>query len=343
MTWLPDYNGVKLGGRITDAGGNGVAGDPVILSFPGSGTDIDRTLTNEQGDFYFLLDPGEGEKDVVFTLPRADLRMNLEEPFWNGLRSKPDMPVLKPDAAGISYLKKRFAYLQLQKRFNIAVFAGIVSPAVKEENSRKFYSDPDVSIKASDYIKLDSLTEYFWELVPSARFVRKKDNYSIEVFNPLTTRPFEDPPGIFFDGVFYQDTRQIADMPVEDLSGIEVIENIYYYRDFTFGGIVDIHTLKGDFGDVKLQPEMVRVMFPLGSPREYRFISPDYSGPGHDTKIPDLRSLLFWNPEVIIPPGEESAKVEFYTGDVTGDFIISVTGITGDGEIVHTESGFGVR
>ena len=344
MQYLPDYLGVKLSGNITDVSGDPVAGKQVILSYPGPGTDVKDVITDSTGDFNFLLKPGEDDIDVVFTLPGTDLRMNLKESFWNGFRNPPSGASLLLDSAGVKFLKERYALIQLQRRFKQQDFKRIVENGATTKNgSWQFYTNSDELIKASDYIRLDSITEYFWELLPSARFSQKKGKFDIEVINPATTTTFEDPPGVFVDGVLYTDFQQIATMSVDALREIGVISHIYYYRDFTFGGIVDIHTKDNNFSDVALQPNMVRVRYPLGAKEEMTYTLPSFADAGKLTRVPDLRYLLYWNPEVDLPENGENATVSFTTSDIEGDYTISVIGITGDGKIIHSESGFTVK
>lgn len=64
------------------------------------------------------------------------------------------------------------------------------------------------------------------------------------------------------------------------------------------------------------------------------FYTPDYSLKLDSHKKPDLRSTLYWNPEVDL-----SARypIEFYTSDEKGTYLIHLEGITSDGKIVLEE------
>ncbi|VAW23004.1 hypothetical protein MNBD_BACTEROID01-2230 [hydrothermal vent metagenome] len=337
LAYLPDYNGVRLTGNITGASGKPIAGGQVVLSFPGQGTDVNSTKTDKNGDFHFLLKPNEGEKDVVFTLPRPNLKLKLEESFWNGFRKPPTKAVLMLGEDAAFYLKERYAHFQLQGKFKQKYFKVDKQSEGVNNGNWLFYAKPHKVIEIGEYITLDSITEYFWELIPSVKFVQRKGEYDISVINPLTFLPFEDAPGVFIDGVLYSDYDEIANIPVEEARQIAVIADTYYYRDFTFGGIVDIHTKKGDFSSVGILPCMVRVMYPLGAPPEVRYTAPDYSKIEPQTRIPDLRYLICWKPDVKLNDKGE-ATVEFYTSDVEGEFIVKVVALSNDGEILHCKN-----
>jgi hypothetical protein len=64
------------------------------------------------------------------------------------------------------------------------------------------------------------------------------------------------------------------------------------------------------------------------------FASPDYSsGEVKNSRIPDFRNTLYWNPSV--KPGKNGkTRIEFWTSDISSDYIINVQGITSDGNLI---------
>ncbi len=338
LTFLPDYKGIVLTGNISMSTGEALSGEPVILSYPGSGTDVNSTITDKNGNFNFLLQAGEGEKDIVFTLPSPNLKLRLEEPFWNYYQEKLTTDkALTLDKNALSFLKERYFHFQLQQKFKQQYFEKRIQPDLTDHTERLFYGTPTQVIELDKYIKLDSITEYFWELIPSVKFLKKRDGFDIQIINPATTFPFEEAPGVFVDGVLYNDFNEIAGIPVENLRQIAVIPFLYYYRDFSFGGIVDIHTKENNFNVVKLLPQMQRVLYPLGTASETIFKAPDYSNNKLQNRIPDLRYLLCWNPDVIVNANEDN-YIEFYTSDIEGEYEIKLVGISNDGSIQQSEN-----
>lgn len=59
-------------------------------------------------------------------------------------------------------------------------------------------------------------------------------------------------------------------------------------------------------------------------------------------RIPDFRNCLYWNPEVLIKPGN-NARLEFYTSDNKGEFEVVVNGLTTEGEILEKRYRFRVE
>jgi hypothetical protein len=192
-----------------------------------------------------------------------------------------------------------------------------------------------------DYILLDSLAEYFYELVPSVKFVQGRGHVEIRVTDPVSGFPYEEKPGIFVDGVLYPDVGEIAKIPVREIEKIAIIPEVYYYGDFSFGGIIDLHTRASDFNAVQLLPGMVRVLWPVASGPEWEFDIQEASPQKKPDRIPDFRHLICWEPDFIIGPSGANS-IRFYTGDLTGDFTIRVTGLSEEGRLFQSETKIGV-
>ena len=334
LNYLPDHNGILLSGKLSDLSGNALTGQTITLSLPGPGVEIKSSITNDQGNFHFLLDPASGDQDVVISLPGAGFKVELEDPFWNGFRRQPDNLVINLEPGSIEYLKEKFTHYQLQGRFG----RPIRNPSIKNHSdSAVFYSTPLQTIVMDSYVSLDSLREYFYELVPSVKFVQRRYGLEVSIVDPQTMTYIEEKPGIFLDGVLYDNFPAIFNIPVENIHRMSILPNTYYYKDLTFGGIIDIHTKKSDFNSVPLLPNMTRFRFPIADAGEWKFTSPDYAMENSLKRIPDFRYLLHWESDIQVDNSGE-ASVQFYTGDVPGDYVIRVMGMSRDGEPLQTES-----
>jgi len=334
--YLPDYKGITLSGRLVDSTGKAVAGVTVTASTPGRGTELKSSITDNAGVYNFLLKPEEGEKEIILTLPGTSLRSVLEESFWNGFRNPPNNVVFSPDKDAISYIKERYRNFQIQARFKNQFFTRNRQPEDPKDSS-VFYSEPYQLIEFKNYIYLDSLREYFYELVPSVKFSRKKGETDIAVFDPNTMDFLDEKPGVFVDGVLYDNYAEIAKLAVRDIDRIAIIAETYYYGIFTFGGIIDIHTKKSDFNCVSPSPDMIRFIYPMADRDEWKFSSPVYSIAGNSDRIPDFRYLLYWQPD-LRTSNSQDVSVKFYTGDLKGIYIIKVIGMSENGEMLEAEN-----
>ncbi len=63
--------------------------------------------------------------------------------------------------------------------------------------------------------------------------------------------------------------------------------------------------------------------------------------PNADTRIPDLRDNLYWDPDIDLASGE-SRTIKFFTGDAPGKYDVVVTGFLPDGTCFHQKWDFEV-
>ena len=56
-----------------------------------------------------------------------------------------------------------------------------------------------------------------------------------------------------------------------------------------------------------------------------QFYSPKYTSPGQENVFPDLRSTIYWNPDIITDKKGE-AEVSFYTSESKSSYLIVLQG-----------------
>ncbi|MEM9142259.1 MAG: hypothetical protein AAGA86_04680, partial [Bacteroidota bacterium] len=137
---------------------------------------------------------------------------------------------------------------------------------------------------------------------------------------------------------------------IQSLRGVEVmfIDVFKGPRAAVFGvrgscGVVAIYTQRG-LQHLAARPEPapgVASFTVTGFYKAREFYAPDYSVSRPEHNRPDYRTTLHWEPKIILD-GKEKASVDFYTGDIPGDYLIRVEGITEDGRPVLGLSRFTV-
>jgi hypothetical protein len=164
------------------------------------------------------------------------------------------------------------------------------------------------------------------------------------------TVPGADFTYILVDGmpVLYDNFRLVPDIPIEAVKSAEVIINApkanrYFLATFPeersiayappFSAILAIYTYsgKGLFGAFPEKTNLVLNASPEFSPKR-EFYSPAYDNSDDNTGIPDLRTLIHWEPS-IITDAKGNATVKFFNGDIAGRVLVICEGIsiTGDG------------
>ena len=154
-----------------------------------------------------------------------------------------------------------------------------------------------------------------------------------------------NPPSLSWRGgtpqVYVDEMPMTADMvssiPVTDIAFVKVFSPPFMGGSGGgTGGAIAIYTRKG--GDRQQEPgkglanNVVSGYTPIR-----QFYSPDYGTFSEENEKKDLRSTLYWNPSVIMTPGQNKVTLTFFNNDITNAFRVVIEGMTRDGRLTHIE------
>ncbi|HEY0899974.1 MAG TPA: TonB-dependent receptor plug domain-containing protein, partial [Sphingobacteriaceae bacterium] len=146
------------------------------------------------------------------------------------------------------------------------------------------------------------------------------------------------PMQLILDGT-YVTPDYLRLIPPRDVESVEVLKsasNTAIYGIRGGGGVLIITTKRGkqNLGYTSYAPG-IATFNPQGFYKIRDFYSPDYNDPKTNTKIPDLRTTIYWNPQIIT---DEAGKkqLEFFNADGTGDYKVIVEGVDTNGNIART-------
>lgn len=148
--------------------------------------------------------------------------------------------------------------------------------------------------------------------------------------NPPTLTWRGGAPGLYLDEM-PTTSDFISSIPVSDIAYIKVIRPPFMGAMGGANGAIAIYSRRG--GDIKSTGAGLANNIITGYTPIKQFFSPNYSSisPDHDKK--DLRTTLYWNPEVVTQPGSNKALITFYNNDVTEAFRVVVQGMSRDGRL----------
>jgi hypothetical protein len=133
------------------------------------------------------------------------------------------------------------------------------------------------------------------------------------------------------------DASQVKNIPMTDLAMLKVFSpGSAIGVGGGAGGTIAIYTKKGR--DKRVDPsikglEMARV---TGYSPVREFYSPDYLiNPEPETD--DIRTTLYWNPNILGGNGKTRFSIPFYNSDVTHQFRIILEGYNMEGKLMHVE------
>jgi hypothetical protein len=143
-------------------------------------------------------------------------------------------------------------------------------------------------------------------------------------------------PGLYMNEMPV-DANSLKNIPITDLAMVKVFSpGSAAGMDNAGGGVIAVYTKKGQ--DKKPDPsikglDMTRV---LGYSVIREFYSPDYLiNPEPESE--DVRTTLYWNPNLTVDKGKTSFTIPFYNSDVTHEFRIILEGLNEDGKLIHLE------
>ncbi len=143
-------------------------------------------------------------------------------------------------------------------------------------------------------------------------------------------------PGIVLNEM-QSDASSVKNIPVSDIAMVKVFSpGSAGGMSNSSGGVIAIYTKKG--ADRKPDPnikglDMVRI---LGFNVQREFYSPDYLI-NPEPESDDIRTTLYWNPNLKTERGNRRISIPFYNSDVTHRIRIILEGFNDDGKLIHLE------
>ncbi len=310
------------------------SGKYLFLSTPGKKAYFQYARTDSEGDFFFTLPVEEKIMDLV--IQPEDKAMNdnikIESSFSNVY---PELVITRDTTSRqiSSKVLKLGINFQVSKIYRSKETVEKTQPVYFIWADKNFYGKPDIKLVMDDYIKLPVMQEVFFELMPGVFLRKKKSEYEISIADPVENRIYDRPPLLLIDGVIINDPSIIANLDPERVEEIDAIKDRYFVGDYLFFGLVNVITRTGDFSNITLPDYAVRL--------PYRAVDPvkSFTAPGYETqttkqsRIPDLRNTLYWNPSVKTDTAG-NARIEVWTSDFTADYQIKIQGFTSDGKAV---------
>ncbi len=208
-------------------------------------------------------------------------------------------------------------------------------------DSVAFYGTADETYYLDDYTRFPIMEEVMREYVPGVLVRKRKNSFYFLVIDKMKKTVFRESSMILLDGVPIFDVNKIMAFDPLKVKKLEVINRTYYLGSLTFPGIVSYRTYDADLGGFTLNPEVMTLDYE-GLQQQREFYSPRYDQ-GKDLKrVPDQRSLLYWNPTVVTDK-MGNVHLEFFASDKSGVFRVELQGVASDGSAGHSTVSFTVK
>ena len=342
VTYFPETKELSLSGRIvTDKGKTPVTYARIHLAVLGNNPEYIGTPVDKTGRFRFFLPHHTGVQDLFITVETSKnlpVEILIDNNFSTDFIQLPEQPFILSSKQS-EVIREIMFNMQVEKIFKQSL---INTETIEKKDSVfiDFFGSPLITIKTKDWVKLPTLEEFFFELIPTVTLKKKKgkryftligDHSDLAVYKPL----------ILLDHVPVTDVETILSLSPETIDHIDIINTTYIRGYIHFGGIISIISCEGDMAGIDIPKNSRLFNFKTFEPQqEIEF--QDNSTNTNNERIPDFRNCLFWTPDIKMDRGEKNS-FDFYTSDNQGEYVVVIHGITANGEILEGQCNFFVK
>ncbi|WDF55546.1 carboxypeptidase-like regulatory domain-containing protein [Mucilaginibacter sp. KACC 22063] len=339
---------LTVSGTVHTSNKKPVVKGKVTLFTTAGGTFIIDTLTDDQGHFSF---PNLTFKDSIRFVIQArtekgkkDVDIDLDNTAQQAFTANPNAPDVEVNVDNkiLPYLKSNKEYYQEQIRSGTGNHNIVLKEVVireKKQNKAPNSANLNGAGNADQIITADmfenmgcpTLSQCLQGRLVGVIFQNGRA-YSTRSMSSSFRGPV--PMGIVLDGM-QVDADFLDNLNPHDISSIEVLKSGAYlaiYGSRAGGGLLVITTKRG--GEVTYQKYAPGVVTytPKGYYRARTFYSPQYDDPKVNTALADLRSTIYWNPNIVTDKDGKSTLTYFNAG-TKGIYKVIVEGIDADGHI----------
>ena len=336
---LAEVNGPLLRARLATAAGAPAAGVGTYLTIP-----------NRAGRFYYARTQADGvalfeplglagaQKIVVQADPKAGgpFELSLLSPYSTQF-APPRLASWSPTAALLPALAERHLQVQVQQAFTDAV-----PYRVPGQDSASVYGKVSEQYLLDAYTRFRVMEEVMREYVPGVLVRKRADGFHFINLNRPRQLIFQDDPLTLLDGVPIFRTNDIMAFDPLKVKRLNVVTGRYFQGTQAYDGVVSFATYKGDLADFQLDPHALLEEYE-GVQGQREFYAPRYeTAQQQQSRVPDLRNLLYWNPAVLIG-ADQALLLSFYTADQAGRYLVVAQGLAPDGRLGSTSFTFEVK
>jgi hypothetical protein len=341
ILYFPETRGASLSGRASqNEDSSSVSYLPFHITLLGTESDYFGGVSDKSGRIQFPLPPLTDQAELLISpaLMNGEVpNLIFQEEFSQEIAetSFDSENLFTPEN---KLMDEMGLYSQVARPFKEASADRLNSEKMKGKHP--FYGTPEFRYYTADYIEIPSLEEFISELVTHVQVEKHKGQRYFSVLDkagPIS----EYPPLILVDFVPIPHAETVLSLVPDQIEYIDVINAIYIRGSNNYGGIISLISKKGDLAGIKLPEGSSIVSYhPLQISEEEWFYP--YKPQKDNKRIPDLRTTIYWNARYSFSP-ENLNSIEFFTSDVSGEFMAVIRGISQEGELVQATCEFSVE
>lgn len=338
--FIPEYRGHLITAKVSNASNGKVAANiDCFLSFQANSFGLCMAKTDNNGIARFDVKDYYGQGEIVVQPNRTNdsiYRIDILNPFSDDHLSRrlPYFSLLKKDEE--KFARKSIA-MQTQNIYWVDSIRRFNPPVLND--TLPFFGKAEYTYRLDDYKRFTTMEEVLREYVTPVNVVLRGGKLYMSIFDKTLQAIYTEKILVLLDGVPLMDYQKIFSYDPLKVKKLDVVPVKYMLGGINFAGIISFETYQGKFDAFELTPGIIAVDYE-GLQLQREFYSPVYeTGRERTQRIPDLRTTLYWMPDVSTDRAGKSS-LQFYTSDQQGKFLVLLQGFNARGEPVSTTNSF---
>ena len=338
---------LRISGKLTDLDGKPLANATVDL-IPFKSSTILNSESDNKGFFHFYNLDFTDTTNFVLSVANRKKRNSTRITYFNNYKEpevitnkKFSIPILKDTAMSVyldnaKKVREEYGYHFKGKTLNSVIIKG------KKPLEDQYRTESLAGVGHADQVMhADEIEKIGGQLTTSLN-----GRLHGVIFNggvPFLAGSLQtDPMIVLLDGVVANrlgpddkilpyDINSIHSPQIET---VEVLRNTNttMYGMIGGNGLLIITTKNGGDYSENIASVGILPIAPMGFYKAIEFYSPKYDNTNADSKQPDLRSTIYWNPE--IKTGKDgNASLTYFNADGTGTYKVTIEGIDANGNV----------
>lgn len=336
---------LQIAGRVHTGNNKPVVNGKVTLFATKGGTFVLDTLTDKDGRFKFSDLVFKDSVRFVIQARTEKNKKDVEIELDNSVKQivTPNSNAADAEANVSStilpYLQSNKKFYEQQLRSGVGNHNILLKEVVITENKKPlaYSSNLNGPGKADQVIKSD-----VFENMACANIADCLQGRVLGVVFrggvPYSTRGNSGPMQIILDGV-YVDKDFLSSISQYDIGSIEILRsgaNLAIYGSNGGNGVMIINTKRGNertASSVQRYASGVVTYSPKGFYQARQFYSPQYDDPKTNTALADLRTTIYWKPNIVTDAATGKATISYFNAGSKGNYRVVIEGMDEDGRI----------
>jgi hypothetical protein len=317
----------------------------VLLTVPDSIANLKYAVTDSSGNFNFLLERKYNNRELILQLKDSPIPIENTTIIPGNKAFTPGQLTLQKttlDSAGSEFALSCQQLAMVNKIYATKSPTDMMAKKMPVQDY-SFYGKTDETIRPSEFLEMPNLEDIVANIVRNARYRVTDNQTTILVADKFSNQFWEGHNAlVLLNNIPVFDYSIIRPLGSKLIQRIELKTKRMYYGDLEIFGIFSIFTKENYLPFLKAGNKVFSFPNEVLSPMINNTF-PDYSlEVKRNSKIPDFRPTLYWNPDFEIKNNLKNT-IEFYTSDLKTSYEIVIQGITQDGVPLSARATIEVR